>query len=130
MTMKELEQVFGPMIHSYTREQAIEDGVLVDVSEWAKEVGVSAPTVFTQHLWSVVDVSGRKGYRGVQDTRGRAHDVLFMAMLCLAAANRRGELANGPHPFTLILTDGRQKYARLWVSFDGDGVTIMFPEDY
>lgn len=31
---------FGPVVFSYTRAQAIEDGVLVDVSEMAKEAGI------------------------------------------------------------------------------------------
>ena len=31
------------LIHSYTRAQAIEDGVLVDVSDVAKEAGFKLP---------------------------------------------------------------------------------------
>jgi type I site-specific restriction endonuclease len=31
----ELQDVFGPVISSYSRAQAIEDGILVDVSETA-----------------------------------------------------------------------------------------------
>jgi len=34
------EDVFGPVIYAYTRAQAIEDGVLVDVSKMAKEAGI------------------------------------------------------------------------------------------
>jgi len=127
MTMTE---VFGEPISVYTRAEAIADGDLVDVTEWAREAGWSAPVVMTNHLWSVVDVDSRKGYRGYQDTRGRAHDVLWMAMLRFRVADGSGEQPEGPHTFNMILSHGRQKHARLWVCADGDGVTIMFPEDY
>jgi len=128
MRMQELEEIFGPPIHVYTRAEAIADGVLVDVSEWAREKGINAPTVFSQHLWNVVDVDGKRN-RGCQSTRCRADDVLFMALLCLGRANRAGKLVDGPHPFDLLLSHGRKKKATLYVEVDGDGVTIMFPED-
>lgn len=34
---KTITEVFGEVIHSYTRAQAIADGVLVDISETARE---------------------------------------------------------------------------------------------
>ena len=30
---------YGPTIYRYTRAQAIEDGVLIDLTEWASETG-------------------------------------------------------------------------------------------
>ena len=41
------DQPFGPMISCYTREQALEDGVLMDVTEMAKSVGFRLHTVMT-----------------------------------------------------------------------------------
>ena len=38
------------VIYSYTRAQAIEDGVLVDVTEQAKATGFKLPTVVTDNL--------------------------------------------------------------------------------
>ncbi len=38
---------FGPVIYSYTCAQAIADGVLVDVSETAREVGFRWPVAIT-----------------------------------------------------------------------------------
>ena len=35
--------LFGPVIYAYTRAQAIEDGVLADVTETAKEAGFKLP---------------------------------------------------------------------------------------
>lgn len=40
------------LIHSYTRAQAIDDGVLLDVSNIAKEAGVKYPTALTHVVWS------------------------------------------------------------------------------
>ena len=34
------QEIFGDVIYSYTRAQALADGVLVDVSERAKRAGI------------------------------------------------------------------------------------------
>jgi hypothetical protein len=39
------------LIHAYTRRQAIEDGVLIDVTPTAKEVGIAFPTALTRPVW-------------------------------------------------------------------------------
>src|ERR1019366_7436165 len=41
------DPVFGDVIYSYTRKQAIEDGVLVDITEMAKEAGIKYPVAIT-----------------------------------------------------------------------------------
>ncbi len=41
----------APVIFTYTRAQAIEDGVLVDLSEWAKETGFKIPVACTSEVW-------------------------------------------------------------------------------
>ena len=48
--MRDIEDVFGPVIYTYTRAQAIEDGVLVDVSTLAAEAGIRYPTAVTRGL--------------------------------------------------------------------------------
>ena len=49
-----MTNLFSPddLIHSYTRQQAIEDGVLMDVSETAKEAGVRFPVALTRAVWA------------------------------------------------------------------------------
>lgn len=42
-----------PIIFSYTRAQAIADGVLIDVTARAAEVGFKVPTVVTDHLYNM-----------------------------------------------------------------------------
>jgi hypothetical protein len=39
------------LIHVYTRAQAIEDGQLVDVSEWARRAGFCIPVAVTRTVW-------------------------------------------------------------------------------
>jgi hypothetical protein len=68
--------VFGPVISVYTREQAIHDGVLVDVTKTAKEAGIVYPMALTQAVWAdYVEVP-----EGVscQDEQGRLWDILTM----------------------------------------------------
>ncbi len=75
--MSEQDQWEGwNVIHTYTREQAIEDGVLIDVSYMGRQTGVTIPVVVTQAVWAeyVVVPEGVVG----QDERGRLWDILWM----------------------------------------------------
>ena len=68
---------FGEVIYAYTRAQAIEDGVLVDVSKVAREAGIGVPVAVTRELWTrYVEVP--KGCEGLQDESGRIWDVVYM----------------------------------------------------
>ena len=44
------DPLFGPIIYAYTRSQALADGVLVDVTEIAREVGFKLPVALTEAL--------------------------------------------------------------------------------
>jgi len=46
------ESFFGDIISTYTRAQAIEDGVLIDVSSIAKESGFEWPVSMTAGAWA------------------------------------------------------------------------------
>ena len=48
---KSLEDVFGPVVASYSRAQAIEDGVLIDVTAMAREAGFKWPVALTHTAW-------------------------------------------------------------------------------
>ena len=71
------------IISSYTRAQAIEDGVLVDVSETAKEAGFVYPVAMTAAAWAdCVAWADEDTRRQVQqDEFGRLWDVLWMAKM-------------------------------------------------
>ena len=114
------------IISCYTRAQAIEDGVLVDVTEQAKETGLLLPTVITDHLHHVLEDIPKESLG--QDYRGRLHDVLWMAYLKLRALKGQG-LKESDFPVEFEVIIDRHTHS-LCIDADGDGFTIMYPEDY
>lgn len=87
----------APVIFSYTRAQAIDDGVLVDLTEWAKETGFRIPMACTSEVWHRY-ITPPEGTRDLgQSERGRAHDVLWMLFVAIKrqTAHNRAE-DNGP----------------------------------
>lgn len=84
-TLEATSSFWGEPIHVYTRAQALQDGVLVDVSDTAREAGFRLPVAMTAAAWAdAVAWSDADTVRQVpQDQSGRLWDVLFMA--CLAA---------------------------------------------
>jgi hypothetical protein len=112
------------IISRYTRESAIEDGVLIDITEQARETGIRLPTVVTDHLHHVLeDIPERSSG---QDWRGRLHDVLWMTFLKLKSMQTRQD-EEFPAEVKVVI-DGEMQ--TLWAVIDGDGLTIMYPEDY
>lgn len=81
-------------ISTYTRQQAIADGVLVDVSDMAREAGFKAPVALTSSVWERFvawdegGVSARQQDLG-QSTDGRLWDALWMAFMAIRK-NREG----------------------------------------
>ena len=74
--------LFGEVISSYSRAQAIEDGILVDVSSVAREAAIKFPVAMTRTVWGkYVEVP-----EGVscQDETGRLWDIVWM-FRCAAA---------------------------------------------
>ncbi len=81
--------LFGEVIYSYTRAQAIDDGVLIDATEMARDVGFKWPVALTVGAWAdCVAWSDADNERQVyQDQSGRLWDVLFMASYAVRTAN-------------------------------------------
>ncbi len=70
------------VIFSYSRAQAIADGVLIDISEIAREAGFKVPVAITRAAWAdCVEWSEatQQRKRTVQDESGRLWDVVYMA---------------------------------------------------
>lgn len=79
------DSIFGPVISSYSRAQAIADGWLVDVSGTAKEAGIKYPVAMTRTVWDrYVEFDQRTVG---QSESGRLWDVLWM----FRAAARKSE---------------------------------------
>ena len=76
---------FGEIISVYTRKQAIEDGILVDVTQQSKEAGFNCSVCVTKGVWAVINEIPDNIKH--QDAVGRLWDVLFMLRYLLAKKN-------------------------------------------
>jgi len=88
------ESFFGDIISTYTRAQAIEDGVLIDVSPIAKEAGFNEwPVAMTAGAWTdCVAWSDTDSQTQVyQDQSGRLYDVIFMAFQAICLSREVGD---------------------------------------
>jgi hypothetical protein len=141
-----ITEIFGDPISVYTREEALADGVLIDVSQWAGSGpdgmlgGFVVPVVITQALWAVIDVDEGAGdttswraraRRGGESTRGRAHDVLWLASVAVRRSAESDRVQFG----VLMTQDepaGRVRRHRLALEarIDAEGIVIGFPEDF
>ncbi len=84
------DPVFGPVIFAYTRAQAIADGVLVDVTEMAREAGLKHPTAVTAAVWADY-VTVPEGVEA-QDEQGRLWDILMMLRFAIQGGGEGSEL--------------------------------------
>jgi hypothetical protein len=117
------------LIAVYTRAQAIEDGVLVDVSKAAREAGIRYPTVVTASVWAkYVQVPDKAPW---QDESGRLWDILWLARYGMAKADGQSQIL-----FTVNVQNDRRppRPIRLKaVCGPGDDaapvITIMLPEE-
>ena len=135
-----MAEIFGDSIYSYTREEAIEDGVLVDVSGTAVEAGITFPTAVTRAVWdNYVEWTEADNKRQTyQDQSGRLWDVLFMARCFIANAGKRtGAMSQLLYQFACIPRGGKARKARITTlkvivgpGDQGEGVlTIMMPNE-
>lgn len=86
----DLEDLFGPVIHSYSRAEALKDGALVDVTSMAREAGFQIPVALTRAVWeSYVTVPPKVV---AQDESGRLWDILWMASLAARCNRNAGEV--------------------------------------
>ena len=88
-----VESFFGEVISTYTRAQAIEDGVLIDAGPTAKEVGFKFPVALTSAVWAdcVAWTDSDSQKKPFQDQSGRLYDVLFMAAFAIQTSADSGD---------------------------------------
>ena len=68
--------LFGKTVYSYTRAQAIEDGVLVDVTDIAKQAGFAFPVAVSEAVWAKYCEFDERAEG--QSIDGRVWDVVWM----------------------------------------------------
>jgi len=83
------------LIYAYSRKQAIKDGVLVDVTDTAKEAGFGYPVSVTAEVWARY-VKVPPGVSG-QDEIGRLWDILWMLRYSIRTANSEHDSINNLH---------------------------------
>lgn len=112
------------VISAYSREQAIADGALADVSPMAREAGFKVPVAVTEAVWAMLQPSEQDRALG-QSLEGRLWDVLSVLR---ARATERDAI-----PFTVVLAQAdRPRRVQLKATCGpGDGaepvITIMLP---
>ena len=123
-----IHPLFGPVIVTCTRQDAIRDGILIDVSEIAAKLGIRLPTAVTQTVWERIVVPP-EAVKGIQDEKGRLWDIIWM-FLCAALGSKSPEIQ-----FSVMLKDSYNRPARQTVlkAVIGPGdqaepvITIMMP---
>jgi hypothetical protein len=75
---------FGPVIYSYTRAQAVADGVQVEVTKTAQEAGIKFPMFLTRAVFDAY-VAVPPNVTG-QDEAGRLWDVVWMTRFAILRA--------------------------------------------
>lgn len=80
--------LFGEVIHAVTRAQMVKDGFQVDVTETAREAGITFPFFISRQVWDkYVEIP-----QGVtcQDEKGRLWDIVWMTRFAMKKA-KEGE---------------------------------------
>jgi hypothetical protein len=120
------------IISVYTREQALADGFLVDVSDTAKEAGFKWPVAVTRAVWDDIVTPTPHDEREGQSKEGRLWDVLNMARLA-AKANKD----DSDSVLFKVLVRGDQKQQTITLKLvlsaeapeGGPCLTIMLPDE-
>lgn len=119
------------VIHRYTRADAIRDGLLIDVTDTAREAGFRIPVALTAAVWARC-VTLPPSVVG-QDEQSRLWDVVWL----LYRQARRGGLGTEVRYALHVRNDNRRTTPPLVrlkaVCGPGDGgepvVTIMLPDE-
>lgn len=106
----DLTEFYGQPISIYTRKQAIEDGVLVDVSAIAIEAGIACPVALTRTVWGDYIVPDEASRMLGQTEEGRLWDVVYLLWhAALRLSPNRPEIhfpvafvMNGDHAQTVV----------------------------
>ncbi len=129
------DSIFGDLIYSYSRAQAIEDGILVAVDKHlAKAAGIGIPVALTYAAWaSCIPVPDHLKNDPEQSEAGRMSDLLRVLWFNMC---HRSQPGHGQIDFQIALQQpsGRHKSQKLKaLCSPGDDhrlvLTIMLPEE-
>ena len=125
------------LISSYSRKQAIDDGLLVDVTEVARQMGILYPVALSRAVfddsvsWSAKDDA--KAF-WPQDESGRLHDLVWLLYLAMRGA-KPGE-ARVSFDLNRVPRPGKGKKRKVSLRAEVHGgdngepvVTVMLPNE-
>ena len=131
------EQEQWDVVYAYTRKQAIEDGVLIEVPQAAlRPLGIRYPVAITRNLWArcIGPIGEEPDPMKLAEPENRDQMHRLAAMLWVfrsAAKSPRGKA----DLMTLCLPDVDERPTEVWAHCGpGDTpepvITLMLPEDY
>jgi hypothetical protein len=123
---------FGPIVYSYTRAQAVADGVQVEVTKTAQEAGIRFPVFLTRTVYDAYvtvppDVSG-------QDEAGRLWDILWLLRFAIQRTSRGVQRL----PFALYVRNNNRaaklvkliaQCGPLDIDDPAPAITVMMPDE-
>jgi hypothetical protein len=118
------DSIFGETIYSYSRKQAIEDGVLVDLTQLDPIAqAFKYHMACTDTVWRIIEDANTQSH---QDLNGIAHDIATMAHFAIRLSkggdtvNFKVSIAGRTHAFKLHMGPGDE----------GEPVvTLMMPKE-
>lgn len=136
--------IFGSVIHSYSRAEAIDDGVLVDMTNYTPEgqsiallteAGFCVPLAVTRSVYDRL-ITLPDDYIGIQDVTGRFWDILTCLREAIKSNPDNVEILFGAYSTRVNNngSDGKLELVKLKaVIGSGDTpepvLTVMFPEE-
>jgi hypothetical protein len=100
---KTAADIFGPVLYTYARAQAVADGVQVEVSKVAQEAGIRFPVFLTRAVYDSF-VTVPPGVTG-QDEAGRLWDIIWL----LRFAIRKAQPGQPRLPFALYVRNDNKR---------------------
>lgn len=124
----------GDVIHTFSRADALKDGVLVDAGAMSREAGFKVPVALTARVWATC-VGWSPDEKAPQDESGRLWDVIWMASIAARAAARRGQAGRVAFVVHVVPRGGRRPRLTRLVLVLGPGdqgecvATITTPDE-
>ena len=66
------------VFNSYTREEALNDGLLIDITKTAQEVGFKFPVAVTSSVWEGIVQPDKTALADGESIEGRLWDLVFI----------------------------------------------------
>jgi hypothetical protein len=123
------------LVYSYTRAQAVADGVQVEVTKTAQEAGIRFPVFLTRAVFDAyVAVPGGSAQAPGQDEAGRLWDIVWMLRFAIQRTRRGAERL----PFALYVRNDHRaaKLIKLIavagpldIDAPSPAITVMLPDE-